>query len=77
MSAEGLRPREARARAFVLAVVVASTMTRVIATASSLSRIIVGTSTGVDGVACITVAAETVMHQDHGALPATLWHLVD
>ena len=52
-------------------------MTRVIAVASSLSQIIVGTSAGIEGVACIIVAAEMLMHRDRGALPAALWRLVD
>ena len=77
MSSEGVRPRLARAWASVLAAIVASTMTRVIAAASSLSRIIVGTSAGVEGVACVMVAAETLMHRDRGAPPAALWRLVD
>ena len=77
MTAEDLRSRQARARASVLTAVIASATVRVIAVASSLSRIIMGMSVGVEGVACITVVAETLMHQDHGALPTALWHLVD
>ena len=77
MSTEGLRPRQAGALASVLATIVASATTSVIAVASSLSWVIVGMSTGVEGVACVTVAAETLMHQDRGALPATLSRLVD
>ena len=72
MSVEALRPRQAGAWALDLTTIVASTMMRVIAMASSLSRIIAGTSTGIEGVACITVMAETLMHRDRGALPATL-----
>ena len=75
--AEGLRAWQAGARASVLAAIVASATTRVIAMASSLSQIVMGTSTGVEGVACITVAAETLMHRDRGAPPAALWRLVD
>ena len=75
--AEGLRPRHIRAWASVLAVVVASTTARVIAMASSLSQVIVSTPTSVEGVACVMVAAKTLMHKDHGALPTALWHLVD
>ena len=52
-------------------------MARVIATASYLSRIIVGTPTSVKGVACITVMAKMLMHRDRGALPTALWRLVD
>ena len=77
VSAEGLSSWQARAWALVLAAVEASAMTRVIAMASSLSRVIVGTSMGVEGVVCITVAAETLTHRDHGVLPASLWFLVD
>ena len=77
VSAEGIRPRQARAWASVFVAVVASATSRVIAAASSLSWIIAGTSTGVEGVACVTVAAETLMHQDRGALSAALWRLVD
>ena len=61
----------------VLAAVVASAMMRVIAAASFLSWVIVGTPAGVEGVACITVAAKTLMHQDRGALPTSLRRLVD
>ena len=77
MPTEGLGPWQARAQASVLAAVVASTMTRVIAMASSLSRVIVGTPTDIEGVACVSVAAETLMHQDRGALSTALWRLVD
>ena len=61
----------------VLATVIASTTMRVIATASSLSWIVLGMSAGVEVVTCVMVAAETLMHWDHSALPAVLWHLVD
>ena len=61
----------------VLTTVIASATTRVIAVACSLSRIVVGTSMGVEGVACVTVAAETLMHRDRGALLAALWRLMD
>ena len=61
----------------VLAAVVAFAMTRVVAVASPLPRIAVGTPTGIEGVACITVAAETLMHQDRGACPIASLRLVD
>ena len=77
MLAEGLRPQEVGAWASVLAAVVASTTMRVIAAASSLPRVFIRTPAGVEGVACVTIAAETLMHQDRGALPTALWHLVD
>ena len=77
VSAKGLRSQEVRARASVLAAVVASTMMRVVAMASLLPRISVGTPTGIEGVARVMVAAETLMLWDRGARPATLWPLVD
>ena len=46
----------------VLAAVVASATTRVAATAGLLPLIAVGTPAGIEGVACITVEAETFMH---------------
>ena len=61
----------------VLAVVVASTTMRVVATASFLNRIAVGTPAGIEGVARITVEAETLMHQDRSVWPIALLHLVD
>ena len=62
VSTEGLRPRQVGAQASVLAAVVASATTRVIAVASSLSWIIMSTSTGVNGVVRVMVAAETLTH---------------
>jgi hypothetical protein len=52
-------------------------MMRVIAVASSLSWVVIGTPTGVEGVSCVMVATKTLMHQDCGALPAALWFLMD
>ena len=52
-------------------------MVRVIAVASPLPRIAAGMPAGIEGVARITVAAETLMHRDHGAWPTTLRRLVD
>ena len=46
----------------VLAAVVVSTMMKVIAVASSLSRIVMGMPTSVEGVACVMVAAEMLMY---------------
>ena len=40
--------------------------------ASSLPRIAMGTPAGVEGVARVIVAAEPLMYQDRGALPAAL-----
>ena len=45
--------------------------------ASFLNRIAVGMPAGIEGVARITVEAETLMHQDHGAWPIAMLHLVD
>ena len=67
---EGLRPQQAGAWALVLATVIASTTTRVIAMASSVPWI-------VEGVAYVAIVAETLMHRDRGALPAVSWCLVD
>ena len=77
MLAEGLRSRQVRAQALVLAAVVLFATTRVVAMASPLPRITVGTPTGIKGVTRVTVAAETLMHQDRGARPAVLRCLVD
>ena len=43
----------------------------------SFPWVAIGVSVGVDGVACIMVVAETLMHWDHNALPVALWRLVD
>ena len=75
--AEGLRPWEAGAQALVLAAVVASTASRMIAAAGSFPWVAVGAPAGVDGAACVVVAAETLMYLGHNALPAALWCLVD
>ena len=75
--AEGLRAQQARAQALVLAAVVASTTSRMIATVGSFSWVTIGASTGVDGVACVVVAAETLMYLGRSALLGALWCLVD
>ena len=62
VSTEGLRAWQARARAPVLAAVVASTATRVIAAMGSFSWVVVGASTGLEGAACVVVAVEALMH---------------
>ena len=51
----------------VLTAVIVSTTMRVVATASPLPRITMGTPMGIEGVALVTVAADTLMHRDHGA----------
>ena len=53
-----------------------STM-RVVAMASLLPRITMGTPTCIEGVARITVEAETFMHRDRGVRPVALLRLVD
>ena len=69
LSAEGLRAPQAEARASVLTAVVAFATTRMIAMAGSLSWVTIGPSVGVDGVTCVSVAAETLVHRDRGELP--------
>ena len=56
--AEGLRAWQDGARDSVLAAVVASATTRVIATGSPLPRIAAGMPVGIKGGTCITVVAE-------------------
>ena len=62
VSAKGLRYRQVRARALVLAAVVASAMMRVVVAASLLPLIAMGTPMGIEGVARVTVVTETLMH---------------
>ena len=57
-----LRSQQVRAQASVLATVVASAMMRVVAMASLLPRIAVGTSASVEGVVRVIVEVETLMH---------------
>ena len=77
MSTQGLRSWQVEAQASILATIVASTTTWVVATASSLPRITVGTPVGIEGVTHVTVVAETLMYRDRGVQPTTLWRLVD
>ena len=77
MLAEGLRPWEAGARAPVLAAVVASAASRMIAAVGSFPWVAMGASAGIEGAACIAVVAETLMHRVCSALPVALRHLVD
>ena len=74
---KGLRPRQVRAQASVLATVIAFATTRVVATASLLPLIAVGTPVGIRGVARVTVEAETLMHWGRDAWPAASLRLVD
>ena len=75
--AEGLRAWQAEAWASVLAAIVASAASRMIAMVGSFPRVTVGTSVGIEGAACVAVVAETLMYQDCSALLAALWCLVD
>ena len=77
VTAKVLRPWQARARAPVLAAVVASAALRMIAVVGSFPWVTVGVPTGVDGAACVVVAAETLMYLGCNALPAAMWCLVD
>ena len=76
-SAKGLRSRQVEAQASVLAAVVVSTMTWVVTVASPLPHVATGRPTGIEGVACVMVEGETLMHQNHGTRPTTLSCLVD
>ena len=60
----------------VLTVVIVFAMMRVVATASLLPHITMGTPMGIQGVAHVMVEAETLMHWDRGALPTALLCLV-
>ena len=75
--AKGLRSRQVRARASVLAAIVASATMRVVAVACPLPRITAGTPTGVEGVASVMMEVKTLMHRNRGVRPATLLRLVD
>ena len=77
VSPKGLKSQQVGAQASVLAVVVASATTRVVAMASHLPLIIVGTPAGIEGVTRVMVEAEMLMHQGHGARPTTSLCLVD
>ena len=76
-SIKGLRSQQAGARASVLATIVASATMWVVAAASLLPRIAAGTPVGVEGVMCIMVEAETLVHRNRGAWPTALLCLVD
>ena len=52
-------------------------MTRVVAIASLLPLIAMGTPTGIQGVVRIMVEAKTLMHWDRGAPPIALLRQVD
>ena len=77
VSAKGLRSQQVGAQASILAAVVASTMMWGVAVASPLPHITASMPTGIEGVACVMVEAETLMHQNRGAWPVTLLGLMD
>jgi len=77
VSAKCLRSHQVRARALVLTAVIASAIAWLVAVASPLLCITTGMPVGVEGVAGVTVEAETLMHQNHGAHPAALLGLMD
>ena len=77
VSAKGLRSQQVRALASVLAAVVASATTRVVAVAGPLSYVTAGTPMGIEGVVRVMVVAETLVHRDRSARPAVLLCLVD
>ena len=60
--AEGLRARQAKAQALVLAAIVVSTTIRMITTTGSLSWIAMGTPMSIKSASCVVVTAETLMH---------------
>ena len=43
----------------------------------SFPWVAVGAPAGIDGAACVVIAAETLMYLGRNALPAALWCLVD
>ena len=71
VSAKGPRAWQAGTQAPVLATIVASAASRMIAATGFFSFIAVGAPAGVDGAAHVAVVAETLMYQDSGVLPAT------
>ena len=75
--AEGLRPWEARAWAPVLAAVVASAVSWMIAAMGFFSFVVVGAPAGIDGATHVTAVAETLMYRDSGALPVARRCLVN
>ena len=75
--AKGLRSRQVGAQASVLTPVIASATMRVVATASLLPLITIGMPAGIQGVARVTVEAETLMHRGYGVWPTASLCLVD
>ena len=69
MSAEGLRSQQARAQTLILAAIVASTMSWMIAATGFFSFVAVGAPVGIIGDAHVTAMAETLMYRDSRALP--------
>ena len=77
VSAEGPRAWQARARARILATIIAPAASRMIAVMGSFPFVAVGAPTGVDGATHVTVVAETLMYRDSGALPVAWRRLVN
>ena len=77
MSAKGPRAWQAGTRALVLATIVASAASWMIAAMGFFSFVTVGAPAGVDGAAHIVVVAETLMYQDGRGLPAAWRCLVN
>ena len=74
---KGLRSHQVRAWASVLTTIIVSASTWMVAMASPLLRIAIGTPTGIEGVTGVAVEAETLMHRDNAMRPATLLGLMD
>ena len=77
VSAKGLRPWQVRAQASVLAAIIVSTASGMVAVAGRLSCVAVDAPAGVDGAAHIAVVAEMLMHRDGGGLLAAWRCLVN
>ena len=73
------RPKawQARARALVLAAVVVSAASGMVAAAGCLSCVAVGAPAGVDGAAHVAVMAEMLMYRDGRGTPAAWRCLVN
>jgi hypothetical protein len=74
---EDLRAQLSRAQAPVLSAIVASTATRVVAMGGLLSLFPPSMPTSIQGVACVTDGADTLMYRDCDAPPVVARRLVD
>ena len=77
VSAKGLRTRQVRAQASVLAAIIASATMRVVATASPLPHIATSMPTGIKAVPHVAVEAKTLMHWGRSVRPYASLRLVD